>query len=424
MKKGKKQALMVLLGIIIIRGFAGGGINMVASLFLTPVSQEIGVGIGALSVYFSIMSAVTVLWLPYAGRLINRCPVRVLVPISAGLQALSFAGFGLFNRVFGWYLLAVPQAMGAAILTNLLGPILINRWFPHNTGFILGIQMAFVWMFAAVLQPITSSLIENSGWRRAYLFLGLLTFFVVAVSALLFLRDRPAEQDKSGLSKPESKKTARSEGEIEIPEKTAVRSASFAMLLIFMTAMTGTAVFTQHIPAYGGFLGYSLGWVGIAMSFASVGSAVGSIVIGIVSDRIGGLKTCYGMILLWALAVIGFLFSKMSFAVFVISAFLHGVASSSIAVLAPILTLIFYGKKDYEQIYAKVSMGAPLASILLIPVYGFVYDATGSYFSVLLLLAALLCVASFSIMVGWKKRCTAAGCPTWVRGPAFKRRQK
>ena len=98
---------------------------------------------------------------------------------------------------------------------------------------------------------------------------------------------------------------------------------------------------------------------------------------------------------------------------FAASAFLHGITSSSIAVIAPILTLIFYGKMDYEKIYAKVSMGAPLASILLVPAYGYIYDATGSYLPVLIFLLVLLGVAGFGIMLGWRMRCTAAGCPVW-----------
>lgn len=411
MRKRQTQALLVLTGIILTRGFAAGGINMTASLFLAPVSQEIGVGIGTLSLYFSIMSVVTVLWLPYAGKLINRYPVRILVLISAALQGLSFAGFGLMNHVLGWYLLSIPQAMGAAVLTSLLGPILINRWFPHNTGLIMGIQMAFVWLFAAVLQPVTSRLIEIIGWRGAYSFAGIITFFVVAAAALLLLRDRPDTEEQE--EKGEEKLTVESGDGIEIPEKVAVRSASFVMLLVFMIAMTGAAVFTQHVPTYGGLLGYSLGQVGLAMSLASVGSAIGSIAIGFVCDRIGGLKTCYGIIVLWILAVTGFMFSKTGFAVFAASAFMHGISSSSIAVIAPILTLIFYGKKDYEKIFAKVSMGAPLASILLVPAYGFIYDAANSYYAVLILLLVLLCIAGFGIVVGWRKRCTTAGCPVW-----------
>lgn len=411
MKKQQSRALMVLVGVILIRGFAGG-VNMTASLFLPSVAGELSVGIGTLSIYFSIMSVVTVLWLPYAGKLINRRSVRLLVPAAAVLQALSFAGFGLLRHVTGWYLLCVPQAMGAAILTSLLGPILINRWFPHNTGLILGVQMAFVWLFAAVIQPLTSQVIEASGWRSAYIVAGLTAFAVIVAASQLLLRDRP---DTPGAAEDRQATAEKPLGGVQIAEKEAVHSASFVLLLVFMIAMTGAAVFTQHIPTYGGVLGYSLRQAGLAMSLASVGSAVGSIAIGLICDRVGGLKTCYGIILLWMLAVVGFLLSGTGFAVFAASALLHGVASASIAVIAPILTMVFYGKRDYEKIYAKVSMGAPLASILLVPAYGFIYDATGSYMAVLAMMIVLLCAAGLGIMLGWRKRCTAAGCPTWRR---------
>ena len=405
----KRKALPVLIGIILIRGFAGA-INVCASLFLSPVSQSLGIGLGTLSLYFSIMSGVTVLWLPVAGKLMERYDARLLAVGAVALQGLSFAGFGLMNRVVGWYLLAIPQAMGSAILVNLLGPILINRWFPHRTGMILGILMACVGVFGAVLQSVISQMIQNYGWRTAYSALGFASFVIGSGSALLLLENCP----KAPPLEDNRKQTAdTSTHGIEISEKEAISSISFWMLLLFMFLLTGVAVFTQHIPTYGGLLGYSLGQVGVAMSMVSVGSAVGALVIGVVSDRIGQLRACFGILGLWALSVVGFLLSEESYFLFVASALVFGVATASLGVIVPLLALLFYGKRDYEKLYAKVSMGAPIASILLIPAYGYLYDAAGSYFGVLILLLVLLVLAGIAIAFGWKKRCTAAGCPTW-----------
>ncbi|MHA9736638.1 MFS transporter [Robinsoniella peoriensis] len=173
MKRNKLHyAWLILLGVIMIRGFAGGGINMTSGLFLFPVSQEIGVGMGSLSIYFSITSIVMVLWLPFAGKLINKYDIRIVAIAGAVLQALSFAGMGFMNAVYGWYLLAIPYAMGATILVSLLGPILINRWFAKNAGMMMGIQMAFVGLFGAVFQPVTSNIISIRGWRTGYIYIG------------------------------------------------------------------------------------------------------------------------------------------------------------------------------------------------------------------------------------------------------------
>ncbi len=412
MNKRINQAWLILIGVILIRGFAGSGINMTASLFLKPVADEIGVGIGTLSIFFSIASVVMLLWLPYAGKLMEKYNIRTIVLISAALQALSFAGLGLMNNVVGWYLLTIPQTIGAAILVNLLGPVMINRWFPEKTALMLGIQMGFVWLFAAFLQPLASQIIGNSGWRNGYFFIGLSTFAVVVVSALTLIKNKSSENVHI-LEADSSDGKEKTADMIEIPEKVAVRSVSFVMLLIFMISMTGTAVFTQHIPNYGDMIDYSINQVGIAMALSSVGSAIGSVAIGVVCDKIGGLKTCFGIIILWIVAIIGFLLSGISFAVFAGSAFLHGASSSSIAIISPILILLFYGKKDYEKIYAKVATGAPIASVLLVPLYGFIYDITRSYFLVLIFLFVLLLIAGIGILVGWKKRCTSLGCPAW-----------
>ncbi|MSA02767.1 MFS transporter [Lactonifactor sp. BIOML-A3] len=406
----------ILLGVILIRGFAGGGINMTSGLFLLPVSREIGVGIGSLSLYMSISSVVLVLFLPLAGKLINKYDIRIVTLAGAALQAVSFAACGFLNKVYGWYLLAVPQAIGAAIVVNLLGPILINRWFSRNVGLMLGIQMACVSLFGAVLQPVTSAVIAGSGWRTAYIMVGGVTFAVILLSSLILLRNSPKDSGMLPYG-AEEKKTAADKGkpkqQLEIEEKTALKSISFYLLLIFMIAITGVGVFVQHIPTYGQLLGYSAQSTGMALAFASVGSSIGSVAIGMISDRIGSLKTCYGIIVIGLLAAAGFLFASHSFMIFGLATFLHGLVSSGVMVLAPILTLTFYGQKDYEQIYAKVSMGAPLASILLIPAYGFIYDFINDYRPVLFGIIILLLISAFCIAAGWKNRCTIDGCPTW-----------
>lgn len=402
-------AWIILLGVILIRGFAGGGINLTSGLFLSPVSQDIGVGIGTLSLYLSITSIVTVLWLPLAGKFVIKYDIRIIAIIGAILQALSFVAFGFLNSVFGWYVLSIPFAMGSVFLVSLLGPILINRWFAKNQGLIMGIHMAFVGLFGAILQPVTSTIISQRGWRYGYYIIGGVTFIIVIVASLLFLRNKPEDKNLSPFGTDSSSENKVVSNQVEntanISEKTAIRSASFYLLVLFMVAITGVGVFMQHIPTYGSLLGYSVKQTGNALAYASIGTAIGSIAIGIISDKIGSIKTSYIMIGIGVLSIFGFFMSSYSFFLFGLSTFLHGLVSSSIMVLAPILTIKFYGQKDYEKIFAKVSMGAPIASVLLIPIYGFIYDATKSYQIVLVGMVCLLIIAALSITIGWKKRC-------------------
>ena len=410
--KKKFWPWLILVGIILIRGFASG-INGISGLFLTPVAGELQVGIGTLSLYFSVMSAVQVVWFGYAGKLLNKYDVRIVAAVAAVLQTLTFAAFGLLSHVAGWYVLSIPQAMGAAILVNLIGPILINRWFPEKTGLILGVQSACVGLFSAVLQPFTSSIIAGNGWRTAYITIGLVGFGVIMAAVFIFLKDRPeknkdAEDPGAGKEMQEemvSKQVVifeNADNTDNTEEEASTRSAPFFSLLIFMLSLTGVAVFVQHIPTYGNLLGYSVTQVGTALSLASLGTAVGALIIGFLADKIGAVNTCYVVLGMWLLAVVCFLFGARHIIVFGIASFLNGVAIPSVTIISPVLTLAFYDRAYYEKIYAKVSMGAPLSSIFLVPIYGFIYDATKSYAAVLIMLIGLLLLAGGSIAYGWR----------------------
>lgn len=422
-EKSSRFSWLVLIGIIIVRGFATG-LNTISSLFLAPVSEDLGTGIGTLSIYFSIFATVQILWFGYAGKLLNRYDVRWVTAVSVCLQAVSFAAFGWMKHVTGWYVLAIPLAMGAAILVYLLGPVLVNRWFDKNTGSILGIQSAFVGLLGAVLQPMTSNMIEIKGWRAAYFSMGLLALCVMLLATAFFIRDKSGNVSVGKESRLKSMQIEnvsmnnglRTEGEEDInveeagfqkrmvqdsTHKTICLPALYA-LTIFLFAVTGVAVFVQHIPTYGILMGYSMSNIGMVLSLASIGNAIGAFLIGFLSDRIGGLKTCYLILGVWLAAIVGFLFGGSHFVIFAIAAVLNGLVTPSVMVSAPILTLLLFGKENYEKIYAKVSMGAPLASIFLIPMYGFIYDVTESYLLVLLILIILLVLAGISIAYGWK----------------------
>ena len=52
--------------------------------------------------------------------------------------------FGLMTSVWGWYLFAIPMAMGSVFVATMAGPVLINNWFKKHNGLAMGVMMAFV----------------------------------------------------------------------------------------------------------------------------------------------------------------------------------------------------------------------------------------------------------------------------------------
>jgi len=148
--------------------FARGGINNATGLFLTPVSDDLGMSLSSLSLYVSIMSIVTMIFLPFAGKLIAKADIRIILIVGGIFHAGAFAAMGFMNSVWGWYILAIPCAIGYVIVAQIAGPVIINNWFKKSKGLALGIMMATVGAFGAFIAPWIGNLIANEGWRSAY----------------------------------------------------------------------------------------------------------------------------------------------------------------------------------------------------------------------------------------------------------------
>lgn len=398
-------AWVILLAMCIIRSLSAAGINNTGGLFLTPVSTDLGVGVGNLSIYFSISSVATILTLPLAGKLVSRFGIRAMILSAAAVQTISFMSLGLMGSVWGWYVLSIPMGVGGAILINLAGPLLVNRWFKDNSGAALGIMMACVGVFGAVIQPLVINAIIGVGWRKTYFYLGAVVAVIILLVAVLLIRDSP---EKKGLQPYTAGKAVKHKAEstalVSIPKARALKSSAFGLLLLFMVAITAFGAFSQHLATYGYSLGYGETQMSTALSISMLGSTVGAILIGYLSDRLGVFPTTIGILVAAAAALVCLLVGGSGTVIFTLGGFLLGLAAMGIPVLAPLLTRAYFGGGDYESIYAAIMMGPPFATVLLLPLYGFLYDLTGSYLWVLVILGAFLFVGILCTLWGWRAK--------------------
>ena len=117
-------------------------------LFLSPISRDLGFGIGSLSIMYSVSALVGAVWNPIAGKLLQKYSIRMITGISVCVHALCFAAMGLMHQLWGWYSFVGLMALGAAFTTQLVGPVLINKWFKEKNGTAMGIMMAAVGLLA------------------------------------------------------------------------------------------------------------------------------------------------------------------------------------------------------------------------------------------------------------------------------------
>lgn len=299
-------AWWVLVGLSIVVGLGKAGLNNTAGLFLTPVANDIGVGIGTLTLYLSIGSVVTMIFLPIGSKLLAKYDSRTILTGGIIFQGGAFAIFGLMNYVWGWYIFAVPFAVGAVLINVLAGPVLIERWFTKRKGLALGILTASGGILGAFIQPITGNLIANLGWRGGYIAVGLTVIMITVPVTIFLLRKNPAEKNLLPYGEEEVAEVTETDAEpikkSGIDFQVARKSLAFILLGIFFFILTAVASFVQHIPTYLINQGYNTAFSGNIMSATMIGLFIGSLLFGFLTDKIGSKKhgiTCYGIRYNW-----------------------------------------------------------------------------------------------------------------------------
>ncbi|WP_405081091.1 MFS transporter [Paenibacillus chitinolyticus] len=415
-KRKIHYAWWILLGLCMMVGLGKGTLNNSAGLFLRQVSKDLGVGMGSLTLYFSVSAIVTMVFLPIGGKLLAKYDTRMLLSGAVVLQAGAFALFGLMNSVWGWYVLAIPLAVGGVFITVIAGPVLINQWFKKSKGLALGIMGAAGGAIGAISQPVVGNLIANQGWRTSYIIVGIAVIVIVVPIVILLLRKSPLEKKTLPYGAEASGTTMASAAAKGTENKgvtlaAAKKSSAFYALIAFFFLITSAASFSVHIPTYLMNKGFDVTFAGNVMATNMIGVLIGSLVIGYASDKIGTRNTTFIAMILGVLAIGLLLFAATSTLVISLAVGLFGLVSASIGTLGPALTSSLFGNKEYSQIYSNASMGLAISSIIALPAYGFVFDFTGSYTPVLYAIGIMLIIniVCISIAFGGKKKLEEAG---------------
>lgn len=414
-KKSFHYAWIILIGISLILGLAKGAITNGSSLFLTPVSTELGIGMGNLTLYLSVGAIMTLVVLPFAGKLFEKYDVRLLLTIAIILQGGSFAAFGLMNSVWGWYIIAVPMAFGTVPITLLAGPILIARWFKTRGGLALGIMGAVAGLLNVFIQPVVGNMIELIGWRSTYISVGLGIIVLTVPVALFLLRSRPQDKNLQPLGAEQQDGQAADASIVGMAFDYAKKTKAFLLLASFFFIITAVASFAVHIPTYLAKNGYEVAFAGTAMSMVAVGSLLGALTFGILIDRIGAKTTALGAMVMGIIAILLFMLFPTTTPLILVGGVFFGFISASITTLAPALTTALFGTRDYSRIYSSVSVGLAVASIVALPGYGYVLDFTGSYTPAMIAVIVLLVINMLFVVLAFRDKNALVKQGTWDR---------
>lgn len=267
------------------------------------------------------------------------------------------------------------------------------RWFVRRRGLALGLVACGSGAGTIVIAPVAHILIASYGWRGAYLVIGIAVLISLVVPAFFIHREPKSlgllpygqSPNSAGKNEPARQSTGKEEEKAHpvvgegLSIKQAVTSTHFwIMLVIFFIFFLTTQLTMAHLYNHATDIGIPGSVAATFVSVLGVGSLVGRILVGAVSDRLGsrlGVILCF-LITAASFTLVTFVHSSWLFLLF---GAIFGLAYGGEMPLIPGLSTHYFGLKSLGFIVGACvsagSLGGAMGPIL----GGLVYDLSGGY---------------------------------------------
>lgn len=175
--------------------FLGTGIGVYAfGLFFVPMSQELGWSRGAISFAYTIRSLLQIAMGPVVGRIVDRWGPRLLIPGGALVAGGSLLALSQVHSLPQFYLVfGGLWSLGFGTMGGLVSTTTVAKWFVRRRGLAIAAAATGISIGGATLTPFTAFLISGYGWRAAWIILGLLVWAIMIPQALLVMRRQPED---------------------------------------------------------------------------------------------------------------------------------------------------------------------------------------------------------------------------------------
>jgi len=359
------------------------------SVFMKPLGAEFGWGREAISRGFGFAALSMAFASPLLGQLLDRYgPRRIILPCLA-IYGSAIASLALLHpHLWQFYAICILLGLVGNGAAHLAFSRAISSWFHYRLGLALAMVMAGAGLGSMILPFAAQTIIGHAGWRAAYLSLGGLALVLGLPMTWRFIHERaPVHHDSASthLAGPTWQQGLRS-----FPFWIIV-----AVLVVNSVAMNGTVT---HLVALLTDRGISPGGAALSASLLGGSSLLGRVVVGWVLDRLFGGRVAFVVFLITAAGIL-LLARAETLVAGCVAAALIGVGAGGEADITPYLLTRYYGMRAFSTLYGITWTFYAIAGAIGPVILGRAFDSTGSYTSLLTLLAAVMALAGGLMLV-------------------------
>ena len=366
------------------------------SIIAVPLQETFGSSRAGVMMAITMTILMIGLFNPLIGTAMDRYSLRSLLLIGAASLVMGFFTLSFTATMAQAVVVyAAFMALGMGLLGPLAASTLLARWFYRRRGFVMGIAASGTALGGLILPPILQALIDAFEWRSGLrIFSALL--FLITIPAIMFLTiDRPADR---GLYLDGD--AAPAHGAMPPPEPAKFHSAAgvlrnsnfwFIAVVLGLIFSSSTALSTSLVPLVMD-KGISAEKAALLLSIFSVGSFAGKMTFAGVGDRVE-LRVTLGIgLVLQVLGVVGFLYAG-DYTFLVVASLVFGLAIGGALPLWGFAVARSFGAANVGRVMGLMTTVVTAFNLSAPLLYGFSFDATGSYNSALIGTIVLLVIA-------------------------------
>lgn len=354
--------------------------NNSVGVFFTPVSKALGIGVGAFSLHATISNLVAGLLCPMGMMLSRKYNYRAIMSTGIVLASGATMFMSLGGDIWLYYVLGAIRGIGCSLFALPTITTIIGNWFEEKHGFAMGLTLSFSGLSGAIFSPMFSLIIIAAGWRIAYIIMGALIAILALPGTLFVLKFKPEEKNLlpyGAVTSKADKVVAKdiTKSKVRLISKPVIIMAVFAFL---SSSICGIA---QHFSGYTVSMGSTATLGATMVSAGMIGNIVFKLLLGVMSDKFGPIKSIaiLGATNTLSLILLYFADPSQNYIAMLVIAFMYGAVYAVGTVGGPLLARFVFGTQKYTSIYSYIFMFFSIGSASSLTIIGLLYDYFKTY---------------------------------------------
>jgi MFS family permease len=302
------------------------------------------------------------------GRAVDRFGITTSLVVAAMVTALAY---GLATFSGSLLVLSLAQLLIGFASAVGFGPLIadISHWFVRRRGIAVAIAASGNYLSGAIWPIVLAQLLQDSGWRAAYLAMALITLGVVIPLAFALRRRIPEEARTA--ADTASMLNARSAG-------LSPRALQYLLGFAGIGCCVAMSMPQVHIVALCVGLGFGPAVGAQMLSLMLLGGVASRIVSGLLADRLGGVRTLLIGSVLQTIALFLYLPAGGMVSLYVVS-LIFGLSQGGIVPSYALIVREYMPAREAGARVGFVLMATILGMALGGWLSGVIYDLSGSY---------------------------------------------